>query len=154
MTEYEKFMRIALEEAKKASEDGDVPVGAVIVRNGEIVAVGRNRREADNNALYHAEVCAISKANELLGRWHLDDCELYVTLEPCPMCAGAIINSRIKRVVYGAKDAKAGACGSVINLNFYPFNHKFETIGGILEHECAKILSDFFAGKRKQPENR
>ena len=150
MVNLEKFMKAAIEEAEIAALNGDVPVGAVIVKDGEILAKAHNRREADKNALSHAEVCAISRANELLGSWHLDGCELYVTLEPCPMCAGAIINSRIKRVVYGACDARAGACGSLINLNHYPFNHKFEVVGGVLEQECSKLLSDFFKDRRNK----
>ena len=150
MVNLEKFMKAAIEEAEIASLNGDVPVGAVIVKDGEILAKAHNRREVDKNALSHAEVCAISRANELLGSWHLDGCELYVNLEPCPMCAGAIINSRIKRVVYGACDARAGACGSLINLNHYPFNHKFEVVGGVLEQECSKLLSDFFKDRRNK----
>lgn len=150
MVNLEKFMKAAIEEAEIAALNGDVPVGAVIVKDGEILAKAHNRREVDKNALSHAEVCAISRANELLGSWHLDGCELYVNLEPCPMCAGAIINSRIKRVVYGACDARAGACGSLINLNHYPFNHKFEVVGGVLEQECSKLLSDFFKDRRNK----
>ena len=143
-----KYMQLALEEAKKASLLGEVPVGAVIVKNGEIISIGRNDREKSNDATGHAEIIAIRKACQKLGGWHLDGCELYVTLEPCPMCMGAIINSRIKRVVYGAKDAKAGACESVLNMCAYPLNHKPLTEGGILAEECAQILSDFFYNKR------
>ncbi len=150
MSELERFMKTAIDEAELAAADGDVPVGAVIVKDGEIIAKAHNRREADKNAISHAEICAICRANELLGGWHLDGCELYVTLEPCPMCAGAIINSRIKRVIYGAADVKAGACGSIINLNRYPFNHKFEVIGGVLDSECSNLLSDFFKDKRNK----
>lgn len=142
------FMEKALIEAKKAYEANEVPVGAVIVRDGRIISDGRNNREESKDATGHAEILAIRKACEKLGTWRLEDCELYVTLEPCPMCMGAIINSRIKRVVFGAKDAKAGACGSVINLNNYPFNHKPETLSGIMAEECRSILSDFFAEKR------
>lgn len=142
------FMEKALIEAKKAYEANEVPVGAVIVRDGQIISDGRNNREESKDATGHAEILAIRKACEKLGTWRLDDCELYVTLEPCPMCMGAIINSRIKRVVFGAKDAKAGACGSVINLNNYPFNHKPETLSGIMAEECRSILSDFFSEKR------
>ena len=144
----EKYMSIALDEAKKAYDEGEVPVGAIIVKNGEIISVAHNNREATNDATGHAETLAIRKACEIIGSWRLEDCELYVTLEPCPMCMGAIINSRIKRVVYGAKDAKAGACGSVLNLTSYPLNHKPAVVSGIMCDECADILSDFFANKR------
>ncbi len=142
------FMEQALAEAREAYNKNEVPVGAVIVKNGEVIATGRNNREEAHDATGHAETIAIRKACEKLGTWRLDSCELYVTLEPCPMCMGAIINSRIKRVVFGAKDAKAGACGSVINLNNYPFNHKPELISGVMSDECQSILSDFFANKR------
>ncbi|MBQ1988804.1 MAG: nucleoside deaminase [Clostridia bacterium] len=134
----------ALLEAKKAAEENEVPVGAVIVKDGEIIARGRNMREKKQNPLSHAEIEAINEASKKLNSWHLDDCELYVTLEPCPMCTGAIINSRIKTVIFGAYDLKAGCMDSVINLCDYPFNHKVEIYGGICEEECAKILSDFF----------
>ena len=143
------FMKEAIEEAKKAALAGEVPVGAVIVRDGKIIARAHNMRETEKNALCHAEVIAINEACRALGGWRLFDCELYVTLEPCPMCAGAIVNSRIKRVVYGAKDAKAGAMGSVININSYPLNHKCETVSGVLADECAKLLSDFFLLRRR-----
>ena len=144
----EKYMNIALDEAKKAFDEGEVPVGAVIVKGGEIIAVAHNNREATNDATGHAETLAIRKACEDIGSWRLEDCELYVTLEPCPMCMGAIINSRIKRVVYGAKDAKAGACGSLVNLTSYPFNHKPLIDHEVMADECAQILSDFFYSKR------
>lgn len=144
----EKYMKIALDEARKAYDEGEIPVGAVIVKNGEIISLGRNDREKTNDATGHAEIVAIREACRKLGGWHLDGCELYVTLEPCPMCMGAIVNSRIKRVAFGAKDAKAGACGSVINMCSYPLNHKPTVDSGILSEECAKILSDFFYNKR------
>ena len=144
----EKYMRVALDEARKAYDEGEIPVGAVIVKNGEIISLGRNDREKTNDATGHAEIVAIREACRKLGGWHLDGCELYVTLEPCPMCMGAIVNSRIKRVAFGAKDAKAGACGSVINMCSYPLNHKPTVDSGILSEECAKILSDFFYNKR------
>ena len=134
----------ALLEAKKAAEENEVPVGAVIVKDGEIIARGRNMREKKQNPLSHAEIEAINEASKKLNSWHLDDCELYVTLEPCPMCTGAIINSRIKTVIFGAYDLKAGCMDSVINLCDYPFNHKVEIYGGICEEECAKILTEFF----------
>lgn len=135
---------MALDEAEKAARLGEVPVGAVIVRNGEVISASKNNREETSDATGHAEILAIRDACEALGTWRLEDCELYVTLEPCPMCMGAIINSRIKRIVFGAKDAKAGACGSVINLNNYPFNHKPDIVSGIMNAECAELLSDFF----------
>lgn len=143
-----EYMKEAIAEAKIAAEVGEVPVGAVIVRNGEIIARAHNLRETQKNALCHAELIAINEACRKLGGWRLFDCELYVTLEPCPMCAGAIVNSRIKRVVYGAKDSKAGALGSVINFNFYPLNHKPEVCSGVLSDECANLLSDFFILRR------
>ncbi len=147
--EDEKFMRAALEFAKEAAADGEVPVGAVIVKNGEIIAVGRNRREIDRQALAHAELEAIRTACEALGGWRLFDCTLYVTLEPCPMCAGAIINARIDRVVYGAPDPKAGSCGSITDLFALPYNHQPTTESGVLEEECAAVLKDFFRALRK-----
>jgi tRNA(adenine34) deaminase len=146
---YEKNMGMALEQARLAGLSGEVPVGAVVVRSGEIISTGYNKREGSQNALMHAEIEAISGACRALHTWRLSDCALFVTLEPCPMCAGAIINSRIKTVVIGAKDAKAGACGSVINLFACPFNHRPEVVSGILEGECASLLKDFFGKLRK-----
>ena len=145
------FMYRAIELAKVAEKNGDVPIGAVVVKDGEIIAEGYNRREKDNNPVAHAEIEAIRKAGEVLGTWHLDDCDLYVTLEPCPMCAGAIINSRIKNLVFGAYDLKAGSASndSIINLFDLPYNHKPEIYGGICEEETKKLLQDFFAKKRK-----
>lgn len=143
-----KYMKIALEEAARAAERGEVPVGCVIVRGDEIIACCSNRREETKNATDHAELSAIREACAKLGGWRLMGCEMYVTLEPCPMCAGAIVNSRLPRVVIGAKDAKAGALGSVINLNSYPLNHKPKLEFGVMKEECAKILRDFFAKKR------
>lgn len=140
----DSFMKKALIEAKKAGENGEVPVGAVIVKDGEIIAVGRNRRESTKNALGHAEIEAISNACSVLGTWRLDGCSLYVTLEPCPMCAGAIINARISEVIYAASDLKGGACDSVINLFSKPFNHKPIVWAGIGEKECSEALSEFF----------
>lgn len=150
----EKFMGRALELAKEAAELGEVPVGAVVVCDGEIVGEGFNRRQTDKNATAHAEVIAINAACKKLGGWHLHKCELYVTLEPCPMCAGAIVNSRIKRVVIGAKDAKAGAFGSVINMNFYPLNHKPELVFGVRENEAKAQLQSFFLRLREMKRNR
>jgi len=138
------FMGEALELAKEAFADGEVPVGCVIVRDGEIVGRGRNRREADKSALAHAEVEAIAEACKALGGWRLWQCTLYVTLEPCPMCAGAILNARIPRVVYGASDAKCGAVRSVCGLFDMRFNHHPQVEYGIREAECAALLTEFF----------
>lgn len=142
------FMKEALYQANIAYEKNEVPVGAVIVKDGKIISRGYNLRETNGSAVSHAEICAIEDACKALGTWRLDECVLYVTLEPCPMCSGAIINSRIKKVVFGAKDNLAGCCGSVLNMNNYPFNHSFEIVGGIMETECAEMLSDFFKKKR------
>lgn len=144
-----KFMSAALELARQAAAAGEVPVGAVIVKDGQIIASGRNRREEKQSALSHAEIEAIDAACKYLGSWRLDGCELYVTLEPCPMCTGAIINARIKTVVFGGYDSKAGCMDSVINLCDYPFNHKPEIYGGICEDECLEVLQDFFKGLRQ-----
>lgn len=149
----EDYMREALSLAKKAFELGEVPVGAVAVWEGEIVGRGMNLRETDKNALRHAEIMAIEEACKKLGGWRLWKCDLYVTLEPCPMCTGAIINSRIKRVVYGASDPKAGSCGSLVNLFDLPYNHKPEVTKGVLEDECSALLSEFFAKLRKKRKN-
>ena len=145
-----KFMREALALAKKAAELGEVPVGAVVVNSeGIVIADAYNLRENKKSVSAHAEIIAIEQACRKLGDWRLSGCTLYVTLEPCPMCAGAIVNSRISRVVFGAYDMQAGCCGSVINFNAYPFNHAFEIEGGVLEEECSAILADFFKNKRK-----
>ncbi|MBE6750199.1 MAG: nucleoside deaminase [Ruminococcaceae bacterium] len=144
-----KFMSEALRLAREAANAGEVPVGAVIVKNGEIIAVGRNMREEKQNALSHAEIEAINTACKRLGSWRLDDCEMYVTLEPCPMCTGAIINARIKTLIFGAFDAKMGSVDSVVNLCDYPYNHKVEIYGGICEEECKAVLKDFFEDLRK-----
>ena len=148
MTDTE-FMNIAIEQAKLAAAELEVPVGAVIVRNGEVVSVGRNRRETGKNALAHAEIEAIDLACKKLGGWRLWECEMYVTLEPCSMCTGAIINSRIRRLIYGASDYKAGSCGSVVNLFDLPYNHKPEVVSGFMAEECSALLSDFFAELRR-----
>lgn len=145
-----EFMMRAIELAHLSSDEGEVPVGAVVVKNGEVVGIGRNRREYGKNALYHAELEAIDNACKKLGGWRLWQCDLYVTLEPCPMCAGAIINSRIKRVHFGAYDNKAGSFGSVANFNLLPYNHKPEIYGGIMEQECSLMLSDFFKKLREK----
>ena len=148
MNEDEKFMQLALELAREAAQDGEVPVGAVVVRDGCVIGTGRNRRETCGNALAHAEVEAINEACRHLGGWQLVGCTLYVTLEPCPMCAGAIINSRIERVVQGTLNPKAGSCGSVVNLFELPYNHRPEIVSGVCEAECASILKTFFRNLR------
>ena len=140
----EVFMKEALVLARQAADAGEVPVGCVIVRNGEIVGRGRNRREGDKAALAHAELEAIDDACRRLGGWRLGECTLYVTLEPCPMCAGAIVNARIPRVVYGASDAKCGAVQSVCSLFDMKFNHHPAVESGVLEAECAALLTEFF----------
>ena len=150
-----KFMEQALMLAKQAAEAGEVPVGAVVVKDGKIVGKGRNTREEQKNPLGHAEISALCEAAENLGGWRLCDCTLYVTLEPCPMCAGAIINARIERVVYGAPDEKAGSFGSLINLAAVKFNHAPRITPGVLRDECAALLSDFFKNRRlDSPSNR
>lgn len=144
------FMKEALRLAKQAYDEGEVPVGAVVVLGDEIVGRGRNRREKDKNALAHAELEAIDEACRKLGGWRLWQCDMYVTLEPCPMCTGAIINSRIRKLVYGASDYKAGSCGSVVNLFELPYNHKPEMVSGFMQEECATILTDFFKELRSR----
>ncbi len=146
----ERFMKEALKEAQKAYNKEEVPVGAVIVKNDKIIARGHNSKEEKNNTIKHAEIIAIEKASRKLSNWRLENCEMYVTLEPCPMCAGAIINSRIKKVYIGALDEKTGACGSVLNLFNYPFNHRVELKTGILELECKDLLQNFFKELRKK----
>ena len=141
-------MREALALAHDAASEGEVPIGCVVVKDGVIVGRGRNRRETGKNALYHAEIMAIDDACKTLGGWRLFGCDLYVTLEPCPMCAGAIINSRIDHVFFGAYDPKAGSTGSLVNLFDLPYNHKPNVEGGVLEDECAAILKDFFKNLR------
>ena len=145
---HRELMTRAIELAKQAASEGEVPVGAVIARNGEIIAEGRNMREKGKNALYHAEIIAIDNACKALHRWRLEDCTLYVTLEPCPMCAGAIINARINKVIYGAKDEKQGAVSSVISMFDLDFNHRPKVVASVLENECSKLLSDFFKSLR------
>lgn len=143
-----EYMQIALQLAQEAAEMGEVPVGAVVVKDDAIIGRGLNRRETEGNSLAHAEIEAINQACDALGGWQLTDCTLYVTLEPCPMCAGAIINSRISRVVFGAANIKAGSCGSIVNLFSLPYNHKPILNGGVLETECQQILKDFFKSLR------
>ena len=147
--EREDYMREALALAREAAEAGEVPVGCVIVREGEIVGRGRNRREEKQAVSSHAEMEAMAQANARLGTWRLDGCELYVTLEPCPMCAGAILNARIPRVFYGTRDPTFGACGGVLNLFMEDFSHRPALVGGILGEECRALLADFFAGLRQ-----
>ena len=149
-----KYMDEALALAREAAEAGEVPVGCVIVRNGEIVGRGKNHRETGRTALGHAEIQAISEACRNLGGWRLWECTLYVTLEPCPMCAGAIINARIPRVVYGASDTKAGSCGSVCDLFAMDYNHHPEVTRGVREEEAAALLTDFFQNLRVELRSR
>lgn len=149
--EREKFfMEAAVSLAKLSAAEGEVPVGAVVVKGDKIVGMGRNRREKDKSAVAHAEIEAINDACKNLGGWRLWQCEMFVTLEPCPMCAGAIINSRLTKVTFGAFDYKAGSCGSVINLFELPYNHKPPCEGGFMEKECAALLTEFFASMRKR----
>jgi tRNA(adenine34) deaminase len=145
MTEHEKYMRLALQEARSAARAGEVPVGCVITGpDGGVIGRGRNMREETRDASAHAEVLAIRQACRALGTWRLEGCVMYVTLEPCPMCAGAVVNSRIPTVVYGAKDSAAGSCGSVINLFEERYGHRPAVYGGVLEEECSALLKDFF----------
>ncbi|MBS5737183.1 MAG: tRNA adenosine(34) deaminase TadA [Clostridiales bacterium] len=144
------FMKEAIKRAKKAEARAEVPVGAVIVRDGKIISSGYNRREEKQNSLLHAEISAIDRACKKLGSWRLCGCTLYVTLEPCPMCAGAVINSRIDRVVFGAFDKRFGAMGSVCELHKMPFNHFPEAVGGVCEEECLSLLREFFKKLRNK----
>ncbi|MGN8889244.1 nucleoside deaminase [Dysosmobacter sp. HCP28S3_G4] len=148
--EHETYMRRALELAREAAAAGEVPVGCVIVREGRIVGEGRNRREEKQSAASHAEMEAIAQANAALGSWRLDGCTLYVTLEPCPMCTGAILNARVSRVFYGARDPAMGACGGVINLCMEDFPNRPALVGGILAEECQALLTAFFRNLRKE----
>jgi tRNA(adenine34) deaminase len=144
-------MALALEEAEAAAREGEAPVGAVVVVDGEVVARGRNRRETDRDPTAHAELLAVREAAERLGRWRLSGATVYVTLEPCPMCAGALILSRVDRIVFGAFDPKAGACGSVVDLfQAGQFNHRPEIVGGVIGDACGRVLTEFFAGKRNK----
>ena len=144
-----EFMAVAIENAKKAAQLGEVPVGAVIVKENKIIACGYNKRELKQNALSHAETEAINDACEALGSWRLDGCTMYVTLEPCPMCAGAIIGSRIERVVFGAYDEKGGAMGGVCNLCDMDFMNRPQVTGGFMEKECSAVLTEFFGTLRR-----
>lgn len=151
---HEEYMCQALDLARQAAACGEVPVGCVIVKDGRVIGRGRNRREERQAAWSHAEMEAMAQANRALGTWRLDGCTLYVTLEPCPMCAGGILSARIPELYYGAKDAGFGACGSILNLFEEDFRHHPKIVGHILEEECAQLLQDFFAQVRKKsPEN-
>ena len=144
-----EFMKMALSLAREAAKLGEIPVGAIVVNaNGEVIASAYNLRENEKKATAHAEILAIDRACSALSGWRLHGCTLYVTLEPCPMCAGALVNSRIDRVVFGAYDMQAGCCGSVVNFNAYPFNHSFKITGGVLEDECRDVLAEFFKSRR------
>ena len=147
--DHEGYMRQALDLAREAAARGEVPVGCVIVQGDRVVGRGRNRREEKQHTQSHAEMEAIRQANEALGSWRLDECTLYVTLEPCPMCAGAILNARIPRVYYGARDREMGACGGVLNLFMEDFPQRPALVGGILEEQCRGLLTDFFRRLRK-----
>ena len=151
--EREEYRRQALALAEEAAGHGDVPVGCVVVKDGAVIGRGCNRREERGDAVAHAEVEAIRQACRAVGGWNLHDCALYVTLEPCPMCAGAIINARVGTVCYGARDEKAGACGSVLDLFAERFNHRPRVYGGVLKEECAALLQDFFHDLRKNSPN-
>ncbi|RJG21153.1 tRNA adenosine(34) deaminase TadA [Paenibacillus thiaminolyticus] len=151
MMVHEQWMRAAMEEAKKAEAIGEVPIGAVVVRDGQIIGRGHNLRETTLDSTAHAEMIAIREASNALGAWRLLDCTLYVTLEPCPMCAGALVQSRLPRVVYGTADPKAGCAGTLMNLLQEPrFNHRVDIIEGVLQEECAAMLTDFFRRLRKK----
>ncbi|MDR3277194.1 MAG: nucleoside deaminase [Oscillospiraceae bacterium] len=148
--EHEKYMTEALTLAREALTDGEIPVGCVIAdADGAIIGRGRNRREKDRSALAHAEALAIAEACKSIDNWRLSGCSLYVTLEPCPMCAGAVINARLARVVYGAKDPVAGSCGSIINLFMEDYGSRAEIIGGVLEQACSELLTSFFKTLRE-----
>lgn len=155
LQEKEFFMREALKEAQKAYDQAEVPIGAVVVLNGEIIGRGHNLREKEQDATLHAEIKVIRQANQHLGSWRLEDCELFVTLEPCPMCSGAMILARMKRVVFGAFDPKAGTAGTFMNLlQDSRFNHQVEVEQGVLEDECKEILQQFFKGLRERNKQR
>lgn len=153
MTEQEKFMKRALEQAKIAGRKGEVPIGCVVVKDGKVIARGRNRREELNNAVKHAEIIAIEKACKKTGDWRLNGCEMYVTLEPCAMCAGAVFNARLDKLYFGAYDLKSGACGSAFDITGgITLNHSVLTVGGVLEGECSSIITEFFKNRRKKTE--
>jgi len=146
------FMEEAIKEAEKAALIGEVPIGAVVVQNDQIVGRGHNLREQDHDPTAHAEICALRQAGQALGSWRLAGCTLYVTMEPCPMCCGALINSRIDTVVYGAKEPKFGSAGSQLNLLQFPgFNHNVHIVGPIAQERCSQLMKDFFASLRRKP---
>ena len=154
MNMHEKYMKLALKEAQKAYDKKEIPVGAVIVKDGKVIAKAHNLKEIKNDTTKHAELIAIQKASKKLGCWRLENCEMYVTLEPCSMCAGALVQSRIRKVYIGTMDYKTGACGSVLNLlTDFKFNHNVEIEIGILTEECEKILKDFFKELRIEKKN-
>ena len=147
----EKYMKLAIAQAQKAFDLGEVPIGCVIVHEGKVIGRGYNRRNTDKNTLAHAEITAINKASKKIGDWRLEDCTLYVTLEPCQMCSGAIVQARIPKVVIGCDNPKAGCAGYILNILNHPaFNHQVETVKGVLEEECSKILKTFFSDLRKR----
>lgn len=150
MTRDEKYMMAAIEAARNAAENGEVPVGAIVVYNDEIIATSFNTRETDKCATSHAELRAIEQACRVRGGWRLFGCELYVTLEPCVMCAGAAVNARVDRIIYGASDIRFGALGSALDVMSYPLNHKYEVVSGVLADECRTLLSDFFKARRSK----
>ena len=149
--DYEFYMKLAYNQAEIARDIMEVPIGCVIVFKDEVIGKGYNKRNTMKNTLYHAEICAINEACTFLSDWRLEDCTMFVTVEPCPMCAGAILQSRIKTLVFGATSKKAGCCGSILNiLDNDSFNHKVEVINGVLEKECSNIMSKFFNGLRSK----
>ena len=149
--EDERYMKEAIRQAGKAAKLGEVPIGCIMVHDGKIIGRGYNRRNTDKSTLSHAEITAIKKATKVIGDWRLEDCTLYVTLEPCQMCAGAIVQARIPRVVYGCRNPKAGCAGSIINLlDMDGFNHRVDVTGGVCREICSRMLTDFFAGLRKR----
>ena len=151
MLEKEYYMKEALKEAKKAYKKQEIPVGAIIVKDGKIIARGYNQKELKKDSTMHAEIIAIRKASKKIGAWRLNDCEMYITLEPCPMCAGAIVNSRVKKIYIGTMDKKNGACGSIDNiLEDYTQNYKVDQKGEIMQEECEKIIKDFFKELRNK----
>ena len=149
-TDDERYMEAALAAAAEAAEDGEVPVGAVVVRDGAVIAAGRNRTEATNQAVAHAEMEALRKAGAAVGDWRLTGCTMYVTVEPCPMCAFAAVLARLDGIVFGAADPKFGGCGSVLNVPAAPFNHHVTVRGGVLVNKCAALLKDFFQKRRAE----
>lgn len=150
-----KFMQLALKEARKAALINEVPVGAVIVKDGKVIARGYNVKEKKKNSIYHAEIVALEKACKKVGDWRLNDCDIFVTMEPCPMCAGALINARIGNIFFGAYDERAGCCGTLYDLpSDSRFNHRPNVEGGILQEECAQVLVDYFKQKRQETKNK